>query len=128
MISILGRGLTASINPLGAELSTLRDEAGRDLLWNGDPAFWAGRAPILFPIVGTLNGGAYRVGGETYALPRHGFVRRSRFAVIEARADRAVFRRAANDETRAVYPFEFNLDLTFAITGRRLDVTAELVN
>ena len=127
-VAITGPGLSASINPFGAELSTLRDEAGRDLLWNGDPAFWAARAPILFPIVGTLNGGAYRVGGETYASPRHGFGRRSRFAVIEAMADRAVFRLAANDETRAVYPFEFNLDLTFAITGRRLDVTAGLVN
>jgi galactose mutarotase-like enzyme len=128
LVTITGTGLAATINPLGAELWTLRDDAGRDLLWNGDPAVWAARAPVLFPIVGTLNGGHYRVDGKTYALPRHGFGRRSRFAVIEAVTDRAVFRLTANEETRAVYPFEFNLDLTFAIAGRRLDMTAELVN
>jgi galactose mutarotase-like enzyme len=127
-VAITGAGLSASINPLGAELSTLRDATGRDLLWNGDPAIWAGRAPILFPIIGTLNGGAYRVDGKAYALPRHGFGRRSLFAVVEAEAGRAVFRLSADDQTRAVYPFEFTLDMIFAINGRRLDVTAELVN
>lgn len=127
-VTITGDGISASISPLGAELSTLRDGAGRDLLWSGDPAVWAGRAPILFPIIGTLNHGRYRVGGEIYELPRHGFGRRSRFAVIEAQADRAVFRLTASDETRTVYPFEFNLDLTFQIRNHRLDLTAALVN
>ena len=51
--------LTAEIDPHGAQLSVLRDAAGRDLLWNGDEAIWKGRAPILFPIVGTLNGGHF---------------------------------------------------------------------
>src|SRR5205807_7348305 len=65
--------LAAQINPLGAQLSVLQDASGRDLLWNGDPAVWAGRAPILFPIIGTLAGGRYRVGSKEYRLPRHGF-------------------------------------------------------
>ena len=47
--------LSASINPFGAELSSLRDADGRELMTNADPAFWRGRAPILFPIVGRLN-------------------------------------------------------------------------
>jgi hypothetical protein len=41
----------------GAQLSILRDPSGRELLWDGNPAFWNGRAPLLFPIVGTLAGG-----------------------------------------------------------------------
>ena len=43
--------------PQGAQLSTLRDREGRELLWDGDPAVWTGRAPLLFPIVGVLVGG-----------------------------------------------------------------------
>ena len=40
--------LQAEVSPLGAELVVLRDAQGRDLLWDGDPAFWKGRAPLLF--------------------------------------------------------------------------------
>jgi len=74
--------LAAQINPLGAELSTLRDPSGRELLWDGNPAIWNGRAPLLFPIVGSLVQGTYRFAGRTYALPRHGFARRKPFEVL----------------------------------------------
>lgn len=128
LVQIAGSGLSAEINALGAELWTLRDAQGRDLLWNGDAEWWTGRAPILFPIVGTLKDDSYRIGGESYRLSRHGFARRSRFAVVEADAGSARFRLEANEETRAVYPFDFRLDLVFAITGKRLAVTGELTN
>lgn len=120
--------LSASINPLGAELWTLRDGEGRDLLWHGDAAFWTGRAPILFPIVGALAGGTYRVDGASYALPQHGFGRRQRFAVVESDDAHAALRLVSDAETRAVYPFDFTLDLAFAISGARLDITATLKN
>ena len=77
LIAIRGEGLSAQINPLGAELFSLIDAEGRDLLWDGDPAVWAGHAPILFPIIGELVGGAYRLDGKTYPLSRHGFARQS---------------------------------------------------
>ena len=43
-LTLSSRTLTARIDPLGAQLSILRDALGRDLLWDGDPAFWTGRA------------------------------------------------------------------------------------
>jgi hypothetical protein len=47
----LGSGdLTAEVNPLGAQLSALRDSTGRDLLWDGDSSVWTGRAPITVAI------------------------------------------------------------------------------
>ena len=48
--------LHVEVNPLGAQLSVFRDRSGRDLLWDGDPAVWAGRAPILFPTIGEVAG------------------------------------------------------------------------
>ena len=57
MIEIGTPELRAVINPLGAELTSLRDRDGNELLTNGDPAFWASHAPLLFPIVGELRGG-----------------------------------------------------------------------
>lgn len=116
--------LQLAIDPQGAQLSMLRDARGEDLLWSGDPAWWSGRAPILFPIVGALRGGRYRWQGRDYALPRHGFARGRRFEVVHAVPDAAVFRLRADEATRAVYPFEFELDLDFRLRGATLTVTA----
>jgi len=127
-VSIAAEGLSAQIDPLGAQLSVLRDAEGRDLLWDGDPAFWASRAPILFPIVGELRNGSYHVDGASYALPRHGFARRRRFELIEHGAARAVFRLVADAETLAVYPFHFTLDIAFEVVGSGLTVTADIAN
>jgi galactose mutarotase-like enzyme len=106
----------------------LRDAAGRDLLWHGDPAVWAGRAPLLFPIVGMLAGGSYRLGEQRFALARHGFARGRRFEVVEATSASALFRLNADAATLAVYPFAFELDVRFAIAGGALAVTATVRN
>lgn len=110
-----------AVDPQGAQLSLLRDAAGRDLLWNGDPSFWAGRAPILFPIVGALNGGRYRWQGQQYALPRHGLARTRRFEVLREADHEAVFRLRADAETWKVYPFHFELDVAFRLLSAASD-------
>jgi galactose mutarotase-like enzyme len=118
--------LEAAVSPLGAELRSLRVD-GREVIWRADPAWWGSSAPILFPIVGGLNGDAYRVGGQSFNLPRHGFARRRRFELVEAAGDRAVFRLEADAQTRAVYPFDFRLDIVFQI-AEALSVCAIVEN
>jgi galactose mutarotase-like enzyme len=120
--------LAAEINPLGAELVRLQDEQGRELMWSGDPAVWNGHAPLLFPIVGELAGGTMRVDGVNYTLPRHGFVRRRLFTVAEQSAASVTFRLEADAESRAVYPFDFRLDMRFAIEGTALVCEATVRN
>lgn len=127
-VSLSSAALTAQVDPLGAQLSVLQDQAGRDLLWNGDPSVWAGRAPLLFPIVGALAGGAYRVDSTQYSLPRHGFARISTFQVVEASAAAAVFRLKADEATLRLYPFHFQLDVHFALNDATLSVTALIHN
>lgn len=128
MIEIASEMLDARINSLGAELSSLRDGAGRELMTDADPAFWAGRAPLLFPIVGRLMDDKYRLDGAEYLLPQHGFARRQQFALVEQAANRAVFRLSDNDETRAVYPFAFTLDAAFTLTGATLATDVIVTN
>src|SRR3569833_580549 len=120
--------LHAEVNTLGAQHSVLREASGRDLLWNGDPAVWAGRAPILFPIVGELAGGKYRLGDKSYRLSRHGFARGKPFNVVAATASSATFRLSADESTLAVYPFQFELDVRFALNGATLAVAASVRN
>jgi len=127
-ITVASGSLTAKVNPLGAQLSILRDALGNDLLWDGNPVFWRGRAPLLFPIVGALSGGVYRIADKTYALPRHGFARDKRFAVLETSPAAAEFALSSDDETRAVYPFHFQLRVRFEVAGASLTMTSTLRN
>ncbi len=127
-VSIASGDLTAQIDPLGAQLSLLRDGGGRDLLWNGDPAIWKGRAPVLFPIVGALAGGSYRLDSKVYRLPRHGFARDRRFEIIHSTGASAQFELTADEATLAVYPFRFSLQIQFALDGTTLAVTTRVRN
>ena len=127
-ITITSGALTARINPLGAELSSLTDGAGRELMTDADPAFWSGRAPLLFPIVGRLNGDVLRVDGRAYQMKQHGFARRSRFDVAAATSDRAVFVLTDSDETRAQYPFAFRLEVVFSVAGATLAIDVTIAN
>ena len=121
-------GMRAQINRRGAELWTLSDRDGMDLLWSGDPDVWSGRAPILFPIVGNLAGGVYRYQGGSYPLHRHGFARHGDFAVVEHDEESVLLRLEANHHTRKVYPFDFQLDLRFTCQADVLGVAAHVRN
>jgi galactose mutarotase-like enzyme len=127
-VSLRSGNLAAEINPLGAQLSSLRDEAGRDLLWDGDPAVWNGRSPLLFPIIGTLAGGRYRLGSNTYPLPRHGFARGKRFEIVDLAPAAATFRLTSDDATFQVYPFRFELEVRYALEQSTLSITARVRN
>lgn len=120
--------LTAEVDPQGAQLSVLRNAAGSDLLWDGDPAIWNGRAPILFPIVGALNGGHYRWRGKRYPLSRHGFARGRAFDVVSHGGQSLRLRQTYDDDTLRVYPFRFELDVVFALAGSVLDIEASVHN
>jgi galactose mutarotase-like enzyme len=126
-VSIRSDTLTAEIDPQGAQLSTLMD-GPLDLLWDGNPAVWTGRAPILFPIVGALVAGSYRLGAKTYHLSRHGFARGKLFSVINTTPSSALFRLSADDSTRQVYPFQFELDVNFALADATLSITTTVRN
>ena len=118
----------AAVDPLGAQLSILRDASGRDLLWDGDAKFWVGRSPILFPNVGALNGGQYRWRGQRYALPRHGLARTRRFEIIRNEERELLFRLFSDAETLKSYPFRFELDVSYRLEGRAFVMEATVHN
>src|SRR5450432_4130475 len=127
-VSIRSDVLTAEIDPLGAQLSVLQNRAALDLLWCGDPAMWAGRAPLLFPIVGVLAGGSYRLGAKTYQLPRHGFARGKLFSIESTSSSAAVFGLVADEASLQVYPFQFELEVRYYLKGATLSVMASIRN
>lgn len=127
MVTIDNGRLQVEISERGAELQAIRLD-GKDYLWSGDPAWWNGRAPIMFPICGGLIHDEYTLDGKTYSIPKHGFVRKKDWKVESAEANRAVFLFTANDETRAVYPFEFELRAVYTLEGTSLKVEFAVTN
>lgn len=129
MIVTLGTGeLRAELSADGAELLRLVDARGHDWLWDGDPRWWSGRAPLLFPVVGRVHDDHVLVDGRRYPMPRHGFARRRRWQVSEADESHAVFELADDTETRTAYPFAFRLRLEVALADATLTMTATLAN
>ncbi|MBW8783560.1 MAG: aldose 1-epimerase family protein [Novosphingobium sp.] len=128
LIAISSGELSARINPLGAELWSLTDADHREYMTDADPRFWTGHAPVLFPIVGMLNGGRYRLGHSEYALPKHGFARTSRFTVVQAAPSEARFLLSDSAATRQAYPFAFGLEIRFRVAGMALQVEAAVTN
>lgn len=100
---------TAAVETHGGELVSFRDEQGTEYIWGGDPKSWTGRNPNLFPIVGNLKDGTVFVEGKPYEMARHGFARRSEFAVVEQGEDYAVLELNQSPETLERYPFSFVL-------------------
>ena len=113
---------------MGAELQVLTDDAGRDYMSAGDPAFWRGRAPLLFPVVGRCRDDTVRIGGTAWPMPKHGFARRSAFDVLVHDESSATLRLCDSAATRAHYPFAFALDATFALDGATLTMTVVVRN
>lgn len=127
-VSISSAALSAEISGSGAELVRLQDRAGADLLWDGDPVFWNGRSPLLFPIVGEVKGNRLAVAGKTYEIGRHGFARTSTFALVRSDAASCTWRLESSEATRRQYPFEFRLDVTYRIEGATLHMEARVTN
>jgi galactose mutarotase-like enzyme len=127
-VSIASTSLRASVSSLGAELQRLHTASGVELLWDGNPAVWSGRSPLLFPIVGEVKDDRITVGGKHYPMSRHGFARTSTFELVEAQPSRCLWRLRPTEETRARYPFAFRLDMAYAIDADRLTMTATVAN
>jgi galactose mutarotase-like enzyme len=128
LIKLSNDRLTIGIAPFGAELQSVTDAKGRDWLWNGDPAIWAGRSPLLFPVIGKHPDGKVLIDGVRYPIKSHGVARTSLFELIAQDDTSCTLRLTDNDETRQAYPFAFALDMTYRLDGASLALTARIAN
>lgn len=126
--TISNSNLTAKINPLGAELYSLKDNTDKEYIWEGNPKFWGKYSPILFPIVGTLKNNSYTYNGKGYDLSRHGFARDMDFELVDKKENSATFLIQSSEETLKVYPFKFELQIIYAIEINTLSIAYKVIN
>ena len=129
-ITLTNDVLAVVIDTHGAELQSIDNiRTGRHYLWHGDKAYWGRRSPVLFPIVGSLWDGTFRMDGKEYGLGQHGFARDMEFAVMEnVPENEAWFVLEANDETMMKYPRNFRLEIGYSLIGERVTVMWRVVN
>lgn len=120
------KDLKLKFRELGGELQSIFSKKyNTEFLWNGDETHWKYHAPVLFPIVGKVLNGEYRINNSVYNLPQHGLARVSKFNLLEKTKDTISFELKSSIETLKVYPYEFSLIIKYILKDNT--VTTEYI-
>ena len=121
--------LIVGVKDFGCEIASIKSKAtGYEFMWQGNPDIWGGQAPILFPIVGRLIEDKYKLKGVEYEMPKHGFARKMPWEFLCADGNSMSFRLSDTEETRKIYPFEFDLTVTYTLDDTTLSVSHDIKN
>lgn len=127
MIELKNEQLTIKVAEMGAELQSVMDNEGREYMWQAGEK-WPRHSPVLFPIVCSVNNDTYVVDGKEYHLPRHGFARDTEFTVVSQSDDKVTLALHDSEETLKVYPYRFNLAITYRLEGNKVHVIWHVEN
>lgn len=127
MVTISNELLTATFSKTGAELKSLKC-GDREYIWNGDPKFWTGSSPVLFPICSGLKDDEFIYNGKTYNMSKHGFARRSDFELESASGNTATFLLSSKNTPKDNYPFEYEFRITYTLAGKTVKVEYNIKN
>ncbi len=127
MITISNEFLTATFSEIGAELKSLKC-GDKELIWYGDPKFWTGSSPVLFPICSGLKDDEFIYNGKTYTMQKHGFARRAKFDVEAVDKNSATFLLSSDNCPQENYPFEYEFRITYTLIGKKVNVEYNIKN
>ena len=127
--SLENEQIKISVDTFGAELKSLKKTAtDTEYMWDARPEYWKRTSPVLFPIVGSLNNGSYRYDGKVYPMSQHGFARDMEFELRQQSKEELKFVLRATEETKAKYPFDFELELGYRLDENNLIVSWKVTN
>ncbi|MCC8074158.1 MAG: aldose 1-epimerase family protein [Clostridiales bacterium] len=111
----------------GAQLNSLK-KSGYEYLWQGDSKYWAGQAPVCFPIVGVLPDGRATAFGRECVMKRHGVARINKFEVFEQYKNSVTFIQKSSDSTKSAYPFDYELKIKYTVVGDTVTTEYNVTN
>lgn len=126
--TIHNHALTVTVSDHGGELQSIRDQSGREWLWQADPVFWDEKAPNLFPYIGRCTDDTYTFDGTRYSMCLHGFLHYSDLELVLATDNTLSFEYKACPKTREVYPFEFTYQIQYRLSGNKIFVKYTVLN
>jgi galactose mutarotase-like enzyme len=110
---------------------------GEELLYLNEETFYdssknvRGGIPILFPIAGQLSNGTYEWEGKTYSMNNHGFARNLPWEVVQTDTENKAsitLKLISNEQTKASYPFDFEVVYTYTLEAGQLTIDQEYKN
>lgn len=120
---------TLTVNSVGAEMISLKNNSGKELLWQSPSSrFWSKHSPLLFPVCGGLKDSKYILHGEKLEISKHGFVKDMDFSLSEISDTRLVLTVTEDENTKRAFPFEFLLTVIYELSGDELLFSAEVKN
>ena len=121
--------LKVTVDSLGAELhSVIRKKDGVEHMWQPQPDSWQRHAPVLFPYIGRLQDGCYRVKEKPYQADIHGFCKDMDHTLIRHTENTVVLELCDSEQTLALWPFRFRLESAFTLEGDTLHQTITVEN
>ncbi len=120
--------LAIKVSTKGAELQSLKNQEGTELLWQGDPQYWEGQSPLLFPFPGKSWQDILRIDEEEYTMPKHGFASGMEFEVVNHGENTITLKLTDTPETLEMYPYHFRLEVTYTVVGSALNVNWKVLN
>lgn len=120
--------LSLTVDTLGAQAVSVKNNQGDELLWQGDKAVWAEHAPILFPYAGRIKGGKFTVDGKFYTAPVHGFARSFEHNMILKEDNLITFELTSCPKSREFFPYDFCLRTSFILSGHSVHHKVDISN
>ena len=121
--------IKAKIKSFGAELNSLQKiENDFEYIWQADKQYWARHSPVLFPIVGRLKDDNYIYKSKKYNLSQHGFARDKDFELVKKDEDFIEFSLKNDEKTLEIYPFLFELNISYKLDKRKLIISYKVKN
>ena len=113
--------LTVTIDTHGAEVVSVKNSKGEELIWQADPAIWDRHSPVLFPWAGRLANGELVHNGKHYSGGQHGFIRDLEHILKQNNGISAQLMFRADEETKTLrFPFDFEFTSVFTLDGHTL--------
>lgn len=133
MIVLKSDQLCVEFQTLGGALSSIKDKDDVEYLWQGDPTYWSGQAPVLFPICGSVRNDTVLYDKEDGSqkegkILRHGLVRKKEFTLVEQTDNSVTFAIEDDEEMYANYPYHFRLEITYTVTGKTIRTQYKIYN
>lgn len=113
-VEIKSQNISVQCLQEGAMLHSLVKD-GVQYLWQGDEKYWAGQAPVCFPITGVLRDSKAVAFGRPCVMKRHGVARISPFEIADKGGNYVSFIQHSDEKTKQAFPFDYSLEIRYTV-------------
>ena len=128
--SIQNNQLAITVKETGAELCSVKSiRSGQEFMWQANPDIWNAHAPNLFPVIGCLKENGFVHEGKEYPMTKHGFIRNNKNIKLHSKTESSLcFVLKSDENTKLLYPFDFEFYIHFILERNKLIVKHDIVN